>query len=63
MEPFLGGHAEPVAVLGEQVVVGAGLRAELFVLAQQQEDVREWTSVTSDFLDVKKFSIVGLQMR
>ncbi|CAL9455007.1 hypothetical protein [Streptomyces sp. enrichment culture] len=62
VQPLLGEHAELVAVLGEQLVVGTGVLIELRILAQQHENVREGASVLPDFLGVKKFSNVGLLM-
>ncbi|WP_307134822.1 hypothetical protein [Streptomyces aurantiacus] len=60
MQPLLGDHAELLAVLGEQVMVGSGVRAEFLVLAQQHENVRKWPSVLPDLAGTKKFSNVAL---
>jgi hypothetical protein len=57
VQPLLGVHAELVAVLGEQLVVKAGVLTEFGVLAEQGEDVREGAAAVQNSRRTNKFSV------
>ncbi|MEV7085827.1 hypothetical protein AB0O07_08020 [Streptomyces sp. NPDC093085] len=60
VQPLFGDHAELGAVLGKQLVMGAGIRAELLMLAQEHKDVWEGTASVPDLAGAKKFPNVAL---